>query len=97
MISALIIVAVLALVVGAILYLITDDDRYSKMSEQEFQEEADRGTLTGAAVMGLHKVLQPKRVEYILQRDKRVEGEQRESGDKPHDETVETPSQPASQ
>jgi hypothetical protein len=56
------------------------------MSEEEFEAEAKRASLLGAAVMGLQKVLEPKRVEYIMQRDKRVEGDSAEASDPPPDE-----------
>ena len=34
-------------------------------------------------MMGLQKVIEPKKVEYMMQRDKRVEGDQTISGDPP--------------
>lgn len=42
------------------------------MSEEEFEAEAKRVSMLGAAVMGLQKVPEPKRVEYIMQRDNRA-------------------------
>ena len=72
----------LGLVVGLIA-IATRKDRYVEMTEEEFQKEAERSTMLGASVLGLHKVLQPKRVEYILQRDKHAEAEETESGDRP--------------
>jgi hypothetical protein len=78
-----ILVALIALIVG----ITTGKDRYAEMSEEEFEAEAKRVSPLGAAVMGLHKFFQPKRVEYMMQRDKRVEGEQVVSGDPPSPET----------
>ncbi|MBI3663542.1 MAG: hypothetical protein HY234_10915 [Acidobacteria bacterium] len=84
MVTAVILVVVLA-VVALIVGFTTGKDRYAEMTEEEFEAEAKRSSLLGAAVMGLQKVLEPKRVEYILQRDNRVEGDSAEAGDRPPD------------
>jgi hypothetical protein len=85
---------ILALVVGLVALIAGiagGKDRYAKMSEAEFEAEAQRASLLGAAVTSLHKFLQPTRVEYMMQRDKRVEGEQVVSGDPPSHESSEPP------
>jgi len=81
-----VILAVVAAVVALIAGFAAGKDRYAEMSEEEFEAEAKRGSLLGAAVMGLQKVLEPKRVEYIMQRDKRVEGDSAEAADRPLDD-----------
>ncbi len=82
----IVILAIVAGVVALIAGFAGGKDRYAEMSEAEFEAEAKRASALGAAVMGLQKVLEPKRVEYIMQRDKRVEGEQAVSGDPPSPE-----------
>ena len=79
-------VILIAFIVGVIvlaLIIAAAENRYAKMSEEEFEEEAKRASPLGAAMLGLHQILQPKRVEYILQRDKRPQGERPDSGDRP--------------
>ena len=79
----IVILGIVALVLALIIGFTSGKDRYAEMSEAEFEAEAKRGSALGAAMMGLQKMLEPKRVEYMLQRDKRVEGQQEESGDPP--------------
>jgi len=77
------ILAFLAAVVALIIGFTSGKDRYAEMSEEEFEAEARRVSMLGAAVMGLQKVIEPKKVEYMMQRDTRVEGDQTVSGDPP--------------
>jgi hypothetical protein len=59
-------------------------DRYSKMSEEEFEAEAKRTSLMGAAVAGLQKTIDPShRVEYQQEQELRVEADGAEEGDGP--------------
>ena len=67
----------MALLVGVVIAA-SAKDRYAEMTEEEFQ-----GRPCCAAVLGLHKFLQPKRVEYILKKDKHVEADSTDSGDRP--------------
>ena len=66
-------------------------DRYADMTEEEFQADADRSSLLGAAMLGLQKNLQQKRVEYILQRDKHLETDATTPGDRPPEGPPEAP------
>ena len=84
--ATIVILAVLAAVVALIIGFTVGKDRHADMSEAEFEAEAKRTSLLGAAVMGLQKVLEPKRVEYIMQRDKRVEGDSADASAPPPDE-----------
>lgn len=88
MVTAVILVLVLAFV-ALIVGFTAGKDRYAEISEEEFEAEAKRASLLGAAVMGFHKFLQPKRVEFMLQRDKRVEGDSAEASGRPPDDTPE--------
>lgn len=85
MVYALILLLIVA-IAALIFSMATGKNRYSEMTEEEFEAEAKRNSLSAAAVLGLQKVLEPNKVEYILQRDKRVEGEHADSGDRPPDE-----------
>jgi len=77
---------ILGILAAVIVGITTGKDRYAEMSEEEFEAEAKRVSPLGAAVMGLHKFFQPKRVEFMMQRDKRVEGDSAEASDPPPDE-----------
>jgi len=81
--ATIVILAVIVAVVALIIGVAAGKDRYAEMSEEEFEAEAKRASLLGAAVMGLQKVLEPKHVEYMMLRDKKVEGEHSFSGDPP--------------
>jgi len=81
--ATIVILAVIVVVVALIIGVATGKDRYAEMSEEEFEAEAKRASMLGAAVMGLQKVLEPKHVEYMMQRDKKVEGDHSVSGDPP--------------
>jgi mannose/fructose/N-acetylgalactosamine-specific phosphotransferase system component IID len=79
--ATIVILAVLAAFVALLIGFTTGKDRYAEMSEEEFEAQAKRASLLGAAVMGLQKVLEPKHVEYMMQRDKKVEGDSAEAAD----------------
>lgn len=79
----LVILGILAAVIALIVGITTGKDRYAEMSEEEFEAEAKRASLLGAAVMEMHKFLQPTRVEFTRKRDKRVEGDSVEAGEPP--------------
>lgn len=81
--ATIVILAVLAAVVALIVGFTAGKDRYAEISEEEFEAEAKRASLLGAAVMRLQKVLEPKHVEYMIQRDKKVEGDHSVAGDLP--------------
>ncbi len=82
MVYVVLIAILVALLVGVVMAASTRD-RYTNMTEKEFEAEAERSSVLGAATLGLHKLLQPKRVEYIVQKDKHVEAEHADSGDRP--------------
>lgn len=82
MVYAILIAIFVALLVGVVIAA-SARDRYAEMTEKEFQAEAERSSLLGAAVLGFHKFLQPKRVEYTLKKDKHVEADSTASGDRP--------------
>jgi hypothetical protein len=78
----------LALLIAAVVYAITSsEDRYARMTEEEFEEDAKRTSMTGAGLLGLESIFDPKKAEFLLQQDKRVEGEQSPSGDRPDTST----------
>jgi len=75
------------LLVGAVLAARTKDG-HTDMAEKEFEAEAQRSSLPGAAMLSFQRILQPERVEYIFQKGKHIEANETESGDRPRKATL---------
>jgi hypothetical protein len=59
-------------------------DRYANMTEEEFEAEARRSSMMGAAMSATQKVFDPShRVEYVEEQRDRAEAESSHSGDRP--------------
>ena len=80
MASAVLLIVVL-LIIAAIVHAVTGESRYARMTEEEFEQDAQRGS-RGGALMEIQRIVQGKKVEYMMQQDKREEGDSAESGDK---------------
>jgi hypothetical protein len=66
------IAVVVALIVGLIVVL-GSPGRHEQMTEEEFEEEAKKKSLLGAAMVGLDKAIQPNRTEHVLVQKRRAE------------------------
>jgi hypothetical protein len=75
--------ALVILLLIALVAVIGSPDRYVKMSEKEFEEDAERKSLLGAAMLGVEKALRPDRAEQVLEQKQRVEKDATPSGDAP--------------
>ena len=59
-------------------------ERYTKMSEEEYEAEVRRSSLMGAAVAGLQKVIDPDHhVQHIEEQAQRLEADAANLGDGP--------------
>lgn len=77
-------VALLVLIVYGIAKA-ASGDRYSKMTEEEFEAEAKRSSAMGAAVAAFQKTFDPSHhVEYTQEEQQRIEADGSELGDKPN-------------
>ena len=80
-----------AAIILAALYGLTklaSSDRYAKMTSEEFEAEARRSSLLGAAMVGMQKVIDPDhQVQYVEAQKNRAEAESSHSGDCPPEET----------
>jgi hypothetical protein len=88
----------LAVVVLAIWGIVksASGDRYSKMTEEEFEAEARRGARLAGGVAALQKVLDPShKVEYAVEA-KELEADAAESGDRPDTGPQRTSAEPPS-
>lgn len=79
--------AVVILLLIVLVAVIGSPDRYAKMSEKEFEQDAERGSLLGAAMLGVAKALRPDRAEQVLEQKQRVEKDATPSGDAPSAQT----------
>ena len=75
--------AVVVLLLIALVVVMGSPDRYAKMSQIEFDADAERKSLLGAAMVGVEKALRPERAEQVLEQKKRVEKDATPSGDEP--------------
>jgi len=82
MVTLFLIIVIVALVI-ALVVSIGGSDRYSKMTEKEFEEEAERSSLLGAAMIGTQKLIQPSRVQAMSEQKKRMEKDAAVAGDPP--------------
>jgi len=79
----LIVVGLVALLV----YVMGRKDRYAEMTEEEFQEEARKGSLLGAAIMGLEGALRKREAATLKEAKSRVERDATPSpGEPPQEE-----------
>lgn len=87
--------AIGAIVVVALVWAIAkaaSSDRYSRMTEEEFEAEAQRSSRLGGTVAVLQKILDPShRVEYVQEQRERAEADGAESGDRPETASASPP------
>src|SRR6266850_6722993 len=72
MAAFLLIVLVVALV-GALIYVMGSPGSHEEMTEEEFEEEAKKKSLLRAGMIGLQKILEPNRIEHVVEQKQRVE------------------------
>jgi len=64
---------IVAGVIGALIYAIGRPNRYSKMTDEEFEEDAKKGSLLGAVVIGLERSLRRREAEYMIEEKLRID------------------------
>lgn len=74
---------------GALVYVISRPNRYSQMSDEEFEEDTKRGPGLGATIIGMERALRRREADYVIEQKLRVEKDATPSGDKPHPEEAE--------
>lgn len=74
-------------VIGLLVYVMGSRDRYEEMTEEEFEEEAKKKSLLGAAIMGLEGTLRKREATIMMEAKGRVERDATPSpGDPPEEE-----------
>ena len=71
-------------VVWVLVRAVTAKDRYAEMTEAEFEAEAKKVSAVGAGLAEFQRIVEGRKVEYMLQQDKHIEAEETDSGDKPN-------------
>jgi hypothetical protein len=75
--------------IGLLIYVMASKDRYATMSEEEFEEEAKKKSLLGAAITGLEYTLRKKETTYMMEVKGRIERDATPSpGDPPEEESA---------
>jgi len=59
--------------IAALIYVIAGKDRYATMSEEEFEEEARKKSLLGAAITGMESALRKREATYVMEVKSRIE------------------------
>jgi len=71
--AAFLLIVVVAALVGALIYVMGSPGPHEEMTEEEFAEEAKKKSLLRAGITGLQKILEPNRIEHVLEQKQRVE------------------------
>jgi hypothetical protein len=59
--------------IGLLVYVMGSRDRYEEMTEEEFEEEAKKKSLLGAAITGLEGTLRKREATVMMEAKGRVE------------------------
>jgi hypothetical protein len=92
--ETLIIIGIVLVALGSLAYVMGRPNRYSQMTDQEFEEDTKRGPGLGAAIIGMERALRRREADYVIEQKLRVEKNATPSGDKPHPEDDETGNSP---
>jgi hypothetical protein len=76
-------IAIVAGLIFALIRIITAPSQYGQMSEEEFETDAQRKTLLGAAMTGLDKAIQGDRAERAAIVKQAIKKDETPSGDAP--------------
>jgi hypothetical protein len=61
------IVVILVTAFGALIYAIIRPNPYSKMTDEEFEEETEKSTALGMAVLGAERILRRREADYMIE------------------------------
>ena len=78
--------------IGVLIYVMGSKDRYATMSEEEFEEEAKRKSMLGAAITGMESALRMREAGYVMEVKNKIERDATPSpGEPPEGETTHLP------
>ena len=85
---ALITIGIVLGAVGSLVYIMGRPNRYTRMTDQEFEEDTKEGAGWGAAIIGMERALRRREADFVIEQKLRVEKDATPSGDKPHPEVA---------
>jgi hypothetical protein len=71
--GAFVVLAIAAGLIGLLIYVMGSKDRYARMTEEEFEEEAKKKSLIGAAMVGFEAAWRRKEAETVMEAKSRIE------------------------
>jgi hypothetical protein len=78
--------------IGLLVYVMGSRDRYEEMTEEEFEQEAKKKSLLGAAITGLEGTLRKREATLMMEAKGRVERDATPSpGNPPEEEADSSP------
>ncbi|HXY25399.1 MAG TPA: hypothetical protein VEI73_12160 [Candidatus Acidoferrum sp.] len=78
--------------IALLVHVMGSKDHYSKMTEQEFEEESQKKTLIGSALVGLELAWRRREAEQVMETRTRIERDATPSpGDPPEPPVPESP------
>jgi hypothetical protein len=88
--SDIIISLMVAGLIGGLIYVVASPNRYSKMTDEEFEEDTKRSSVLGSVVIGMERALRRKEADFVIEEKLRVEKGATPSGDHPPAEIPES-------
>jgi len=89
LVDAIVILLVLG-AIGGLAYVMASPNRYSKMTDWEFEEDTKKGSLLGAAIIGVERTLRRREADFVIEQKLRMEKDATPSGDHPPEENSES-------
>jgi hypothetical protein len=85
--DVLVFLIVVALI-GGLIYVMASPNRYARMTDQEFEEDTKKGSVLGAAVIGMERALRRREADFVIEQKMKVEKDATPAGDHPPDENL---------
>jgi hypothetical protein len=67
--------------IGSLVCVMASPNRYARMSDREFEEDTQKSSVLGAAVMGMERALRRREADFVIEQKLRVEKDSTTSGD----------------
>lgn len=77
---------ILIVLIGGLIYVMGSPNRYSKMTEDEFEEETKKGPGLGGAIIGMERALRTHEADLVIEQKYRVEKDATAPGGEPPEE-----------
>ena len=95
MVGVLLALLVVIGLIGLLIYVIGSEDRYATMSEEEFEKEAKKKSMLGAAITGMESALRTREAGYVMEVKNKIEQDATPSpGEPPEEEPDSTVNKP---